>query len=42
MLIIMITRGRMAIGNVVKSLGRPMDLHINVHVTLIDRYVLTF
>ena len=36
----MITRDRLAINNVVTSLKRPMDLHINVHVTLIECYVL--
>ena len=29
----MITRGRLAIGNVVTSMERPMDIYIYVHVT---------
>ena len=33
MVIIMITRGKLAIGNVVTFIERPMDIHIYVHVT---------
>ena len=33
MVIIMITYGRLAIGSVVTSMERPMDIHIYVHVT---------
>ena len=37
MVIIMITRSRLAIGNVITSVERPMNVQINVHVTLIER-----
>ena len=33
MVIIMITRDRLAIGYVVTSMEHAMDIHINVHVT---------
>ena len=33
MVIMMVTRGRLAIGNAVTSMERPMDIHIYVHVT---------
>ena len=33
MVIILITSGRLAIGNVVTSMERLMDVHINVHMT---------
>ena len=39
----MITRGRLAIGNAVTSLERPMNIHIYVHVTYVHMNVcLTF
>ena len=43
LVIMMITRGRLAIGNAVTSLERPMDIHIYVHVTYVHMNVcLTF
>ena len=33
MVIIMITRGRLAIGNVVTFIERLMDVHMNVHMS---------
>ena len=34
--------GKLAISNVVASMKRPVDVHINVHVMLIGRYAWTF
>ena len=33
MVMIMLTRGRLAIGNVVTSMERPIEIHIYVYMT---------